>query len=226
MFIGQCYSLDSSHPPCPLLHPQVCYLHLWLYSCPANRFICIIFPDSIYVFIYDTCFSLPDLLHSVWQTLRQSTAQQMTQFVTFYGWGIFLCNVPHLWVSRVVLVVENPPADGREVKDSGSVPGSGKCPGGEHGNPLQYSCLENPVDRGAWWLMVHRVTKSWTQLKRISTHTYHIFFIYSFVSGYLSYFYVLDIVNILQWTLECMWSFLLSSIQFSYNRPVKLQSSN
>ena len=180
----------------------------------------------IYVFIYDTCFSLPDLLHSVWQTLRQSTAQQMTQFVTFYGWVIFLCNVPHLWVSRVVLVVENPPADGREVKDSGSVPGSGKCPGGEHGNPLQYSCLENPVDRGAWWLMVHRVTKSWTQLKRISTHTYHIFFIYSFVSGYLSYFYVLDIVNILQWTLECMWSFLLSSIQFSYNRPVKLQSSN
>ena len=80
----------------------------------------------IYVFIYDMCFSLPDLLHSVRQTLRQSTAQQMTQFVTFYGWGIFLCNVPHLWVSRVVLVVKNPPADGREVKDSGSVPGSGK----------------------------------------------------------------------------------------------------
>ena len=42
--------------------------------------------------------------------------------------------------------------------------------GGGHGNTLQYSCLENPMDRGAWWAMVHRVTKSWTQLKHLSTH--------------------------------------------------------
>ena len=95
-------------------------------------------------------------------------------------------------------MVEKPPANAGDLRDVMSIPGLGSSPGGNNGNPLQYSCLENPVDRGAWWLMVHRVTKSWTQLKRISTHTYHIFFIYSFVSGYLSYFYVLDIVNILQ----------------------------
>ena len=43
--------------------------------------------------------------------------------------------------------------------DPGSIPGSGRCPGGGHGNPLQYSCLENPMDRGTWWVAVHRVTE-------------------------------------------------------------------
>ena len=51
--------------------------------------------------------------------------------------------------------------------DPGSIPGSGRSPGGGHGNPLQYSCLENPMDRGAWWVIVHRVTKRQTRLKRL-----------------------------------------------------------
>ena len=58
--------------------------------------------------------------------------------------------------------------------DSGeavSIPGLGRFPGGGHGNPLQYSCLENPMDRGAWCATVHRVVKSWTLLKWLSTHT-------------------------------------------------------
>ena len=46
--------------------------------------------------------------------------------------------------------------------DLGLIPGSGRSPGGGHGNPLQYSCLENPMDRGAWWATVHGVAKSWT----------------------------------------------------------------
>ena len=45
--------------------------------------------------------------------------------------------------------------------DTGSIPGSGRSPGEGHGNPLQYSCLENPMDRGAWWTTFHRVAKSW-----------------------------------------------------------------
>ena len=52
--------------------------------------------------------------------------------------------------SQVALVVKNPPANAGEVRDVGSIPGSGRSPGGGHGNPLQYSCLENPMDRGAW----------------------------------------------------------------------------
>ena len=52
--------------------------------------------------------------------------------------------------------------------DLGSIPGSGRSPGEGTGNPLQYSCLENPTDRGAWWATVHGVTKSWTQLSDLT----------------------------------------------------------
>ena len=55
-------------------------------------------------------------------------------------------------------------------RDAGSISWSGRFPGGGHGNFLQYSCLENPMDRGAWWAAVHKVTQSWTQLKQISIH--------------------------------------------------------
>ena len=57
------------------------------------------------------------------------------------------------------------------AQDVGLIPGSGRFPGGENGNPPQYSCLENPMDRGAWWATVHGVTKSQTRLKQLSTHT-------------------------------------------------------
>ena len=62
--------------------------------------------------------------------------------------------------SKVVLVVKNPPATAGDIKDAGLIPGSGRSPGEGLGNPLQYSCLKNPMDRGAWWATVHRVTKS------------------------------------------------------------------
>ena len=53
-------------------------------------------------------------------------------------------------------------SDAGDERDAGSIPGSGRSPGGGHGNPPQYSCLENPLDRGAWWATVHGVTKSQT----------------------------------------------------------------
>ena len=56
--------------------------------------------------------------------------------------------------------------------DLTSIPGSGKFPEEQNGNPLQYSCLRNPMDRGAWWAIVHMVAKSWTQLKWLSTHAH------------------------------------------------------
>ena len=65
---------------------------------------------------------------------------------------------------------KNPPANTGDFRDSVSVPGLGRSPGEGHGNPLQYSCLENPMDRGAWKATVHKVAKSRTQLKRLSTH--------------------------------------------------------
>ena len=54
--------------------------------------------------------------------------------------------------------------------DLGSIPGSGRSPGGGHGNPLQYSCLENPMDRGAWWAIVHKIAQNRTRLRQFSVH--------------------------------------------------------
>ena len=65
----------------------------------------------------------------------------------------------------MVLVVKNLPANVGDVRDAGSVPGVERFPGGGHGNSLQYSCLESPMDRGAWWATVHGVTRSKTRLK-------------------------------------------------------------
>ena len=77
------------------------------------------------------------------------------------------------WGSQVALVVKNLPTNAGGIRGTGSIPGSGRSPGEENGNPLQYSCLENPVDRGAWQAAVHGVTKSWTQLKQLTlTHTH------------------------------------------------------
>ena len=64
-----------------------------------------------------------------------------------------------------MLVVKNLPANARDVRDMGLIPGSGRSPGEGNGNPLQYSCLENPMDRGARQAIVHGVTKSQTRLK-------------------------------------------------------------
>ena len=61
-----------------------------------------------------------------------------------------------------VLVVKNPPAKAGDVRDMGFIPGLGRALGGGHGNPLQYSCLENSMDRGAWQATVHRMAQSWT----------------------------------------------------------------
>ena len=74
------------------------------------------------------------------------------------------------WASQVALVVKNLHANAGDLRDSGSIPGSARSPGGGHGNPLQYSCLENPMDRGAWPSTGHEVAKSWTGLEQLSTH--------------------------------------------------------
>ena len=73
--------------------------------------------------------------------------------------------------SQVTLMAKNPPAKAGDVRDTGSILGLGRSPGEENGYPLQYSYLENPMDRGAWWATVHRVAKNRTQLKWLSTHS-------------------------------------------------------
>ena len=69
---------------------------------------------------------------------------------------------------QVALVVKNLPASTGDLREADSIPGWGRASGKGHGNPLQYSCLENPMDRGGWWATVHSVAESQTWLKRLS----------------------------------------------------------
>ena len=73
--------------------------------------------------------------------------------------------------SQVEIVVKNP-TSARDAGDMSSIPGLGRFPGGGRGNPFQYSCLENSMDRGTWQTTVHRVAKSWTKMKQLSMHVY------------------------------------------------------
>ena len=73
------------------------------------------------------------------------------------------------------MVLADPPANARDIRDPGLIPELGRPPGGGNGNPLHYSCLENPMDRGTWRTTVHRLAKSQTQLSnraRAHTHTH------------------------------------------------------
>ena len=69
----------------------------------------------------------------------------------------------------MALVVKNPPANAGDLRDMISIPGLVRAPGGGHGNPLQYSCLDSILPwTGAWQATVHRVAKNWTRLKQLS----------------------------------------------------------
>ena len=81
------------------------------------------------------------------------------------------CNqLVWLRTSLVVLVVQKLPADAGDIRDAGLIPGLGISPGEGHGNPLQYSCLEHPMDKGAWRATVPGVAKHWIQLKGFNMH--------------------------------------------------------
>ena len=134
------------------------------------------------------CWGIVDLPCWVSFSVQQSTASHSYT----YTYLLFFRFFPHIGHYRVSLLVTyfmyssvGFPG-GSEVKasafnagDLGLIPGSGRSPGEGNGNPLQYSCLENPMDRGDWWATVHRAAKSWTRLRDFThfTHTY----IYSFL---------------------------------------------
>ena len=85
------------------------------------------------------------------------------------GYEKILKQGKEIRASQMVLEVKNPLANTEDIRDTGLILGSGRSPGEGHGNPLQYSCLENLMDRGAQWATVHRIITNQTQLKRLST---------------------------------------------------------
>ena len=99
------------------------------------------------------------------QSWSFSILHNIAHFLSFWHLKFQGCNQSLLvrcrsdWASQVALVVKNQLARAADVRDVGSVPGLGRSPGGGHGNLLQYFCLENPTDRGAWWPTVHSVQR-------------------------------------------------------------------
>ena len=95
-----------------------------------------------------------------------------SKFYRFFGCTLEFENYCQKTLPTLVeLVVKNSSVSAGDIRGSSWIPGSGRSPGHGHGNPLKCSCLKNPMDRGAWWARVQRVTKNQTQLNRLSTHT-------------------------------------------------------
>ena len=115
-----------------------------------------------------------------------------------------LIKMWYIW--KVALLVKNTPANPGDIRDASSIPGSGRFPEGGHGHTLNYSCLRNPMDRKAWWATVHRVAKSRTWLKQLSTHVRSLNF--SSVQS-LSCVQLFEI----PWTAACQASLLITNSQ-------------
>ena len=124
----------------------------------------------------------------MWRNSRyRGTGIQRTDGKLYFNFQLWQAKDPYLGVvegltvlpllysdirwgaSQVALVVKNPPSNAGDVTDAGLMPGSGITPGEENGNPLQYFCLENLMDKGAWWATVYGVSVSRTRLKRQHT---------------------------------------------------------
>ena len=97
---------------------------------------------------------------------------------------MYICTYIHIYICLVDFPGgasgKEPVCNAGDIRDLGLIPRLGRSPGGGHGSPLQYSCLENPMDRGEWWDTVHKITKSQTQLSDLThTHVYlYVYYIY------------------------------------------------
>ena len=100
-------------------------------------------------------------IESLWQPSVEQVCWCHFPKSVIFKLSYVCCFLDIMLASQGALVVKNQSASAGEVRVAGSIPGLGRPPGGGHGNPLQYSCLENSTDRGAWRAIVHEVAKSW-----------------------------------------------------------------
>jgi len=110
-------------------------------------------------------------ISAIWKASNNFTIDSRS-ILTCLIYCLYHISSPFVWprASWVALVVKNLPASEGDIRDMGLIPRSGRFPEGGPDTPLQYSCLENSMDRGVWWVMVHRAAKSRTWLKRLSMH--------------------------------------------------------
>ena len=196
---------------------DICFAPDWYKSNSTNQVPLCPLPGSVLNFSYKWNHTACDLLWLASFIHRNifkvhSCCSLYQYFIPFYCELIFSCRASSV-AQRLRIHLQ-----WRTTGDAGSIPGWGRCPGGGHGNPLQYSYLENPMDRGAWWATVHRVAKGWTWLKWLGMHTCNIllqvYFTFKWSIHQLMGFGVVS-------TLWLLWIMLLQTFiyKFLYRHP-------
>ena len=112
---------------------------------------------------------------NVWSSAKdpcQTHIWESSTFLNLSNTNLAEYMYTFIWASQVVLVVKNLPANAGDLRDMCLTLELGRSPGGRHGNSLQQSCLESPMDRRAWWATVQKVTQCQTRLKQLSAHTH------------------------------------------------------
>ena len=121
---------------------------------------------ALFIYSHNNSVIIKWMLHNSLSGLWSGNhcSRSLTRNFINYFW------IMHKWASQVVLVIKNPPANAGDLRDTGSIPGWGRSPGGKHSNPLQCSWLENPLSRGSWRATGHGVSQRQTRLKRLRAH--------------------------------------------------------
>ena len=143
---------------------------MYVYACVLCCFICVWLFAALWIVAHQAPLSMGFPRQEYWSGLPFTYIYihiHIHIYVYIYIYTFkksFVYIHIHTWASQVALVVQFPPATEGDIRDAGSIPGSGRSPGGGHGNPFQYSCLENLMGRGVWQNIAHRVTKSWLSM--------------------------------------------------------------
>ena len=172
----QPHELQHTRPPCPSptpgVHPNPCPLS---WRCrPAISSSVVPFSSCPQSFPASGSFPMSQLFASGGQRIAVAASASVLPMNTLPRIGVYstILSWSRLCVSRCVLVVKNPLANAGDIRDTGLLPGLGRSPGEGNGKSLQYSGLEYPMDRGAWQPTVHRVAKSRTRMKQLSTQPF------------------------------------------------------
>ena len=181
---GSPFPEQAQEMPCvtqPPNHPETLYsgsLDLITWMPPTLKAVqkSFVTPTRIYCVAQGTIFKIWLIIYNRKECKKEYTHTHTYTYTSHTHTHTYTHTHTHTYIyiyvaSQVALAVKNLSVNAGDIRDTSSIPGSGRSPGGGHGNPLQYSWLENPMDRGAWWLQsigLQRVGYDWSDLAHVS----------------------------------------------------------